>query len=134
MSIKPKFNFLDNDLKVLDIKHRPYPQTKEEFISEHRKMWHYIKEEIIKYNCLQNIEDLKQAYIRANFGFKYVRNNCFLCDYVSYTIEGTCRVCPLYSGKAGLCLDGLFLRVTSTRDWKTQAELADQISLLPEVQ
>lgn len=75
--------------------------TREQAITEHRKMWKWISRQIMKdYKenySIKTIVSYKNIYLENNFKNEHVRNSCFCCDYayskLSYII---CSFCPLY--------------------------------------
>lgn len=76
--------------------------TKEQAITEHRKMWKWISRQIMKdwkEKCsIKTISNYKYIYIENNFENEYIHNNCFCCEYVNsehYLNRCTCS-CPLY--------------------------------------
>lgn len=115
--------------------------TREEAISEHRKMWNWIADEIEKEKRYQYIEGLKKEYCDRE-GY-YIRNNCFCCEY-TYT-KYICDYCPIEwksEVEDFMCIqkyeedddEGLYALCCNERDWEEQAKLARQIANLPERQ
>lgn len=68
--------------------------TREEAISEHRKMWNWIADEIEKEKRDQDILDLKEEYCNRE-GYNDIRSDCFCCGYTKYI----CDYCPIEWGK-----------------------------------
>ena len=112
--------------------------TREEAISEHRKMWNWIADRIEEEKEYQDIEDLKIEYCDRE-GFDDIENNCFCCEYTNCV----CEFCPIeWESEAGdyMCLDqykekdckGLYMLCFDELDWKEQAKLARKIANLPE--
>lgn len=112
--------------------------TREEAISEHRKMWNLIADEIEKEKEYQDIEDLKIEYCDRE-GFDDIENNCFCCEYTNCV----CEFCPIkWESKVEnyMCVDkykeddyeGIYSICCDEEDWKEQAKLARQIANLPE--
>lgn len=112
--------------------------TREEAISEHRKMWNWIADEIEKEKKYQDINCLKEEYCDRE-GFCYLTNNCFCCEYTNIN----CSLCPIEWGSEVedlMCLDqykeydneGLYALCRDELDWREQAKLARQIANLPE--
>lgn len=115
--------------------------TKEQAITEHRKMWNYIADVIEEYAHCFNVYYLKQVYC-FNYQEKYqvdtILDYCFLCEYT----EGDCDKCPLeWVSKISkyMCEDfeqfdnrGLWRRCCYAEKWQEQAALARQIANLPE--
>lgn len=113
--------------------------TREEAISEHRKMWNWIADEIEKEKRDQYIEGLKKEYCDRE-GY-YIRSNCFCCEYTKYI----CDYCPIEwksEVEDSMCMqkyeedddEGLYALCCNELDWEEQAKLARQIANLPERQ
>lgn len=70
-------------------------------IEQHRKMWRYIANEVLKgeYSILL----LKLGYIEKQTKDK-IKNNCFLCNYASRKndFKTMCTMCPIV-WKRGFC-------------------------------
>lgn len=111
--------------------------TKEQVISEHRKMWNWIADKIEEREKSQEIAELKAKYCEEN-GF-ILRHNCFCCEYA----ESNCNYCPV-EWDSGLedCMceqkcecnddEGLYARCCLVEDLEEQVKLARQIANLPE--
>lgn len=63
--------------------------TKEQAISEHRKMWNWIADKIEKEKECQEIGDLKEEYCIENDFL--LKNDCFCCEYT----KNNCDNCPI---------------------------------------
>lgn len=80
--------------------------TREQAITEHRKMWKWISRQIMKdykEQCsIKSIVRYKRIYLKNNFKNEHVRNSCFCCSYAySKNIYDKspfdiCYSCPLY--------------------------------------
>lgn len=118
--------------------------TREQAITEHRKMWRWIAEQ---YENGKDIDPyhLKKIYFLKN-GYddsSLVRSRCFLCEYVK-ELYGRCNNCPLIWGTIGDCMGtsdehrGLYRQLTdcylNPGDMKKCAKLARKIAELPEKQ
>lgn len=76
--------------------------TREQAITEHRKMWKWISRQIMKdYKenySIKTIASYKRIYIKNNFKNEYIYYRCFCCEYV-YSEDRITRCvieCPLY--------------------------------------
>lgn len=67
--------------------------TREEAVSEHRKMWNWIADKIEEEKRDQYIECLKEKYCNRE-GY-FIENDCFCCGYTKYI----CDYCPIEWGK-----------------------------------
>lgn len=120
--------------------------TKKQAISEHRKMWNWISDEIEKLKEVTDIGYLKINYLtgvrKIEFG---IANHCFCCEYdIQKNNSGfRCVKCPIEwvsESKGYMCQDreteednmGLYLRCIDAETWQEQAALARQIANLPE--
>ena len=112
--------------------------TREEAVSEHRKMWNWIADRIEEEKEYQDINYLKKEYCDIK-GFHCETNNCFCCEYTNIN----CSLCPIEWGSEVenlMCLDqykeydneGLYLLCCDEKDREEQAKLARQIANLPE--
>lgn len=111
--------------------------TKEQAITEHRKMWNWIADQIEYLQTVVDIHDYKKEYC-VNHKFYDVLNWCFLCDYT----DVECDRCPLKwpsnlsfpcEGRIGDSRNlGLWWKCKISEDWQEQAALARQIANLPE--
>lgn len=112
--------------------------TREEAVSEHRKMWNWIADKIEEEKRDQDIFDLKEEYCNRE-GYNDIRSDCFCCGYTKYI----CDYCPIEWGSEVeyyMCLDkyeayddkGLYSLCCNESDWREQAKLARQIANLPE--
>lgn len=112
--------------------------TREEAVSEHRKMWNWIADKIEEEKRDQDIFDLKEEYCNRE-GYNDIRSDCFCCGYTKYI----CDYCPIEWGNEVeyfMCLDkyedndykGLYSLCCNESDWREQAKLARQIANLPE--
>lgn len=64
--------------------------TREEAVSEHRKMWNWIADKIEEEKRDQDIFDLKEEYCNRE-GYNDIRSDCFCCGYTKYI----CDYCPI---------------------------------------
>lgn len=121
--------------------------TKEQAITEHRKMWNWIADMIEEKKEAQKIYNLKQKYCDTYFEYESIINTCFLChyDHMSNDAYGNryCSLCPLEweSNRDSLmCLDenvrgdceGLFELCCDEDDYVKQVALARKIANLKE--
>ena len=117
--------------------------TREQAITEHRKMWRWIAEQ---YENGKDIDpyQLKKIYLLKN-GYDnpfLIRFYCFLCEYAKKL--GGCDNCPLIWDTIGDCMGtsdehrGLYGQLMdcylNPGDMKKCAKLARQIAELPEKQ
>ena len=128
--------------------------TREQAITEHRKMWNWIADQLEMYpcddKCEVNIHLLKAKYCKVN-GFTNEkkgkpRHYCFCCQYAFLSCD--CRECPLYWGtenstKDYFCENGMKYANTNkdvglwsilynvNLTYKEAAEIARQIADLP---
>lgn len=118
--------------------------TREQAITEHRKMWRWIAEQY-ENECDIDPYQLKKIYFLKN-GYddsSLIRNRCFLCEYVK-ELYGGCNNCPLIWGTIEGCMGisdehrGLYGQLMdcylNPGDMKKCAKLARQIAELPEKQ
>ncbi len=86
-------------------------------IKEHRKMWKWISRQIMKdwkEQCsIKTISNYKHIYVENNFKNKYIRNNCFCCNYLFNKYDYCCCEddCPLYwnaENTEKLCTKGYY--------------------------
>ena len=72
--------------------------TKEQAITEHRKMWNWIADQYKNktdfLNKTDDINDLKQCYINMVFPGEVIECDCFCCEY-DYEFGGICENCPI---------------------------------------
>jgi len=117
--------------------------TKEEAITEHRKMWNWIAEECIK----RKRRVTKLEYFKSNCIINIPYNKCYCCEFAYNNAWKTntkitdrsdiCKCCPLI-WKYGKCvMDGLgeydeWVRTLLKDDFKAEAEIARKIANLPE--
>lgn len=119
--------------------------TREQAITEHRKMWNWIADEIESYKTTINIYKYKIKYCILNKNeytseiVKY-HYSCFLCYYTG----NECSICPLiWNSEASefMCElikddddkgNGLLEKCVRAETWQEQAALARQIANLPE--
>lgn len=119
--------------------------TKEQSITEHRKMWRWIAEQY-ENECDIDSYQLKKIYLLKN-GYddsSLIRSHyCFLCEYVKELWHGGCNNCPLVWGTIKNCMGtsgkhrGLYGKLIDcyfNRDIEKCAKLARQIAELPEKQ
>lgn len=117
--------------------------TREQAITEHRKMWRWIAEQ---YENKQNMDyltpcQLKEKYLELKGYSKFsLICCCFLCEYTKVSEDDEkCDKCPLDWGLSQDCVGtfankGLYRRIldSCTYDYNRCAELARQIASLPE--
>ena len=78
--------------------------TKEQAITEHRKMWNWIADQLENHNDPgYDIHMYKVKYIKENFPHNDIRHNCFCCHYAVQENDGNvftnyCINCPLIWG------------------------------------
>lgn len=105
--------------------------TREQAISEHRKMWNWIADKIETIKHTIHIITYKKKYLEIN-GFVDIIDSCFMCEYV-VSIQKGCEQCPIDSWTDSIyCLGGLFEKCCNAESWQEQAALARQIANLPE--
>ena len=117
--------------------------TREQAITEHRKMWRWVAEQY-KNECNIDPYQLKKIYLLKN-GYDdsfLIQSRCFLCEYVRELRYGGCNSCPLIWGIAENCMEtsdghgGLYRQLIDcyyfNHDIKKCAQLARQIAELPE--
>ena len=112
--------------------------TKQEAITEHRKMWNWIADTIKEEKRIKDIRGLKRKYLEQK-DLKII-SSCFCCEYSNFE----CEFCPLewnsnlnefmceqkYAEDDGEGLYALcYLEETS---WVDQYKLARKIAYLPE--
>lgn len=119
--------------------------TREQAITEHRKMWNWIADCIEKFKMVIDIVDQKRRYCMENIRYP-VKNYCFLCEYTcNKNWEQDCKKCPIKwpsefyelpcEGEAWEDDEekyGLWWRCNTAKTWQEQARLARQIANLPE--
>lgn len=115
--------------------------TREQAITEHRKMWRWIAEQY-KNKCDISPHQLKKIYL-LKIGYDdpfLIQSCCFLCEY---TRERGCDNCPLIWGTIKDCMGtsdehrGLYGKLMDcylNRDIEKCVKLARQIAELPEKQ
>lgn len=121
--------------------------TREQAITEHRKMWRWIAEqyESGKGANYPQAYILKEKYLLANKYYDLYSSShlCFLCDYVDGLDKwGVCNDCPLDWGATQNCMGileepGLYKQLKDchcNKDYEKCAQLARQITELPEKQ
>lgn len=117
--------------------------TREQAITEHRKMWRWIAEQYIGKDDIyyMNPYRFKQIYLYKNgYNSSLIHSCCFLCEYVKKWKN--CDKCPLDWGISKSCIgdsknDGLYKQINTyyyEENYKKCAELARQIAELPEKQ
>lgn len=119
--------------------------TREQAITEHRKMWRWIAEQ---YENGKDIDPyrLKEIYLLKN-GYDapfLIQSYCFLCEYTEELWDRECNNCPLIWSTTGNCMEtsdghrGLYGQLMdcyfNLGDMEECAELARQIAELPEKQ
>lgn len=91
--------------------------TREQAITEHRKMWKWISRQIMKdYKenySIKTIASYKKIYIENNFKNEYIHYRCFCCEYVHSKdrINRCLSNCPLYwnaENTEKLCTKGYY--------------------------
>ena len=123
--------------------------TKSEAIAEHRKMWHWIgdnlkatKDTVVNLCPSELIGYLKRKYCDINDLNCYHR--CICCEY-DRQINGLggyyrCTNCPVIWGTENSCIDGfycehpnaIYKKIKNTYDINRQVKLAHQIAELYE--
>lgn len=121
--------------------------TKKKAIEEHRKMWNWIADELLKPETQRknlSVYDLKGIY--CNEQDVIINNNCWCCEY-DEQFENICKHCPLIWGTESEIEDyfcegdidetskGLWLtadRLSEDGEYVGASELARQIANLPE--
>ena len=76
--------------------------TKEEAIAHHRKMWNWIADRLEEHHRGCDIHMYKAKYIKENFPYNDIKNNCFCCQYAAQEVDDIlkhfCIYCPLRWG------------------------------------
>lgn len=107
--------------------------TREQAITEHRKMWNWIADEIEKQKICKVIATLKRDYFILKYNEPFDAY-CFLCLYVKQRHVG-CNECPI-KWEGGCCINkketGIYDRCIKSGTWQEQSALARQIANLPE--
>lgn len=118
--------------------------TREQAITEHRKMWRWIAEQY-KNECDLSPHQLKKIYLlKKGYDDSFlIQSCCFLCEYTREGHRG-CDNCPLIWGTIGDCMGtsnehrGLYGQLIdcylNREDMKKCAKLARKIAELPEKQ
>lgn len=76
--------------------------TREQAITEHRKMWKWISRQIMKdykEQCsIKSIVRYKRIYLKNNFKNEYIYNSCFCCEYAKCKngVQECINNCPIY--------------------------------------
>ena len=117
--------------------------TREQAITEHRKMWRWIAEQYENESDISP-HQLKKIYLLKNgYGDSFlILNRCFLCEYAKELWYAECRSCPLIWGTTDCMgnsdehsgLYGQLIDCYLNRDIEKCAQLARQIAELPEKQ
>lgn len=87
--------------------------TREQAITEHRKMWLWISRQImrdyVKDKQVRTIYGYKSFYMNRNFTDEQVASKCFCCEY-AYQTSGCYRSCPLWwnDEHTAFTCDGIF--------------------------
>lgn len=73
--------------------------TREQTITEHRKMWKWISRQIMKdYKetySIKTIVSYKKIYLKNNFKNEHISNDCFCCNYAyDKLLYNLCSICP----------------------------------------
>ena len=107
--------------------------TKEQAITEHRKMWNWIADETEK----RKRKIRKSEYFKEHHIAHLTRpwGDCYCCEYALIACEQDvkCMYCPIDWGSVESCFDGVFASwLNEDRDYKIAAELARKIANLPE--
>lgn len=122
--------------------------TRKQAITEHRKMWNWIADQIIKLRKLIDVYSYKKAYLYRKRLFD-IRNNCFLCEYSKSYFYSLCKNCPLDWGYVADDVEwfcpcegnpfssneeeyGLWWKCQKAKTWEEQARIAREIANLPE--
>lgn len=120
--------------------------NREEAIKKHREMWNWIADRIKESESVQDIDFLKQEYIRQHGGF--VTYHCYLCHYCIDKVSKSerherCKYCPLDWESSGdedgfyQCLEngdfkGYYAYARSTGNWEEQYLFCCKIANLKE--
>lgn len=108
--------------------------TKKKTVEEHRKMWNWIGNEIMRSHMTKNIDELKKMYLTI-YDKPLISFNCYCCEYTLDVDTNSCiDSCPLIwpGDKMSCCYGGLYSQICNEQNWQKQAELAYQIADLPE--
>lgn len=117
-------------------------------IEQHRKMWHWIAEQVKDGNIFdaENIWEYKKAYVRKKYQ-NYIRLSidayCFCCLFASrelmrikresYNFYKCCDCCPLKLDGCQYYNELLSLRILDTEEKRQYAiQLCEQIAEAPE--
>lgn len=116
--------------------------TREQAITEHRKMWRWIAEQYENEYDIDPYQLKKIYFLKNGYDDSSIRSRCFLCEYVK-ELYGGCKNCPLIWGIIKDCMGtsdehrGLYGKLMDcylNRDIEGCAKLARQIAELPEKQ
>lgn len=81
--------------------------TKEQAITEHRKMWNWIVTELLEHTIEQlcdeylDLDHVKQRYLQETHGYENkdrIYKHCYCCEYakqIAGTPYGRCMYCPV---------------------------------------
>ena len=128
--------------------------TKEQAITEHRKMWNWIADQY-KNGCIKYIYEVEQRYIDecTNYSSDEIESDSFCCEYSNQNdVSDSCDSCPLVWGNVtgfAYCLEsyeinkdgdvrGMYAKVadetwdSSEIDFDKVYKLCKQIANLPE--
>lgn len=122
--------------------------TREQAITEHRKMWRWIADETEKRKCIVS----KPEYLCVHDFDEHIAYDCFCCEYAeqenfkNFPYLHFCYHCPInwgsrvstfmcicsvdYTKEGGLYAE--WANAAKVDDWRTAAALARQIAELPE--
>ena len=77
--------------------------TREDALALFRMMWSDMQDELGDYPDIYQRIDYKEKWINAKFPHRYVRHDCFLCEYVNKRKDmDSCKRCPINWGGDGL--------------------------------
>ena len=122
-------NEVYNNDKMKDI------TVKEGVILEHRKMWNWISDNVIKLKP-QTAYSIKKLYLQSQRINADLHLNDFICDYVFNKCRDDCFFCPIRWGASdfSICTDeeyGIFQYCLNNGLYKDASYIAKVISQLP---
>ena len=123
--------------------------TKEQALSEHRKMWNWIADQLSLENCkVYDGSELKEKYVTEIYkGDESIVHNCFCCEYDTKFDGNACSHCPILWGTEDVTssyfcergddygIKGLWTLcdyLTMDKQYKEASIIAKKIANLPE--
>lgn len=103
--------------------------TKKEAVKLHRQLWNRIADK-----TLEEKRWVEKVEVIQEITNKYIAYNCFCCDYDSQ-LGNECDYCPIVwpcEGDLHRCSSSIYLKWSSSTNYKEVAQLARLIAELPE--